>query len=116
MELLTNPRRDADVLVPEVMLVIHPIDTVRHPSVPPGWRWAVHIGGGPPSDVARVANAGWCPDEASARLEGEQNAATATIAAQIFGVPATYRLLVLAVDPITPGHDRVQTVHDRVQA
>lgn len=104
------------VIFPEVMLVVHPIDTSRHPSIPPGWRWAVHVGGGPPSDVARVANAGWCPTQPAARAEGEQNAATATVTAQIFGVPATYRLLLLAEDPVPTGHDRVQTVHDRVQA
>lgn len=96
------------MLVPEVMLVVHPIDVDRHPTVPAGWRWAVHVGGGSPSDTACVANAGWAPDERLATAEGEQNAATAAEACRMFGVPVDYRLLRLDSDPIPTGTDRVR--------
>lgn len=106
--------RSSGVLLPEVTLFVHPIDTLRHPTSPPGWRWAVHAGGGPPGDLRRCTNAGWCPDEKAALGEGEQNAATAVQAVRVFGVPAALRVLRLQSDPIPAGEDRVRLLRNEV--
>jgi hypothetical protein len=95
------------LLTPQVTLVVHPVDTQAHPTVPTGWRWAVVVGGRPPSDVKHTANAGWAPDERTALLEGEQNAATAVRALRLFGVAVTAGTLTLDHDPIPPGHDQI---------
>lgn len=95
------------MLLPQITLFIHPVDTARHPTVPAGWRWAVHAGGGPPSDLSRCVNAGWCPDERLALAEGEQNAATAVNALRTFGVPASVHTLRLQTDPVPAGQDQV---------
>lgn len=99
------------VLTLTITVVVHPIDTARHPTVLPGWRWAVHAGGGPPSDLSRCANAGWCPDEREALAEGEMAAATAVNAARILGLPvAPGKTLRLQHDPVPAGEDRVQVL------
>lgn len=95
------------MLIPEVTLFVHEIDTGRHPTIPPGWRWAVHAGGGEPGDLSRCVNAGWCPSKIEALMEGEQNAATAVKACRVFGVPAGYRQHELDFDPIAIGEDFV---------
>lgn len=95
------------MLTPVVTLVVHPIDTAVHPTVPPGWRWAVMLGDGSPSDMDRCANAGWCPSRGEASLEGEMVAVTATKALRAFGVPVSLRTLTLDSDPIPAGGDRI---------
>lgn len=98
------------VLTPHVTVYVHPINVQAHPTVPPGWRWAVVVGGRPPSDVEHTANAGWAPDQRSALLEGEQNAATAVRALRLLGVPATFSAQALDADPIPAGADRLHFV------
>jgi hypothetical protein len=95
------------LLTPEVTLVVHPIDTDRHPSVPPGWRWAVQLGGTAPSDMAGCVNAGWCPTRGEASLEGEMVAVTVVKALRAFGIPAAFGALHLDSDPIPAGGDRI---------
>jgi len=95
------------LLDPAVTVVVHPIDTEAHPSVPPGWRWAVLVGTGPPGDLARCMNAGWCPTEREAWLEGEMVGSTVVKALRVYGIPAGYGCLPLPDDPIPPGADRV---------
>ncbi len=75
--------------------------------MPPGWRWAVQVGGTPPTDLDYCANAGWCPTETEAWLEGEMVAAAAVKALRMFGIPAAYRRLPLDHDPIPAGGDRL---------
>jgi hypothetical protein len=87
-------------LVPEVTVVVHPIDLTQHPSYPPGWRWAVMVGGRPPTDLDFCVNAGHCMTEGEASLVGEQNGASATKALRLLGVPARYGFLRLDHDPI----------------
>jgi hypothetical protein len=88
--------------------LVHPIDTAAHPTVPPGWRWAVMVGQGAAGDLSRCANAGWCPSAATAEQEGDQNAATATRVLHILGVPASYGgVFHLDHDPIPAGGDRL---------
>jgi hypothetical protein len=97
-------------LVPGVTVVVHPIDVEKHPSVPPGWRWAVMAGAGTPAtDLALCANAGWEPTEYEAWLTGETVGAAAVKVMRMHGVPAQYSKLPLASDPIPAGGDRLGT-------
>lgn len=98
------------MLLPEITVVVHKVDSKAHPSIQPGWRWSVMVGGQPPGDLDYCANAGWAPSEHEARQIGEQAAATAVKAARMFGVPAAMRQLRLDHDPIRPGADRVSFV------
>lgn len=95
-------------LIPGVTLVLHPVDTEAHPTVPAGWRWAVMAGTStPPGETRFCCNAGWCPTEAEAALEGEMVAACAVKVLRMFGVPAAYNQLRLDRDPIPAGHDQL---------
>lgn len=98
------------MLTPEITLVVHPIDTTAHPTVPPGWRWAVQVGGGRPDDVERCAQAGWTPTEAEAWAHGEPVAVAAVQACRTFSVPVSFRRLRLLRDPIPPGGDRIRVL------
>lgn len=98
------------VLLPAVAVVVHSIDVEAHPTVPPGFRWAVQVGGTPPSDMNYCANAGWAPDKRTALLEGETCGATAVRALRMLGVPAEYAIVELDHDPVPAGADRVNFV------
>jgi hypothetical protein len=84
----------------EITVVVHPVNTQVHPGYPPGWRWAVMVGGTRPSELDFCANAGHCPTDAEAAFTGEQAGATATKALRMLGIPARYGLLRLGYDPI----------------
>lgn len=101
------------MLLPVITLVVHEVDTAAHPSVPPGWRWAVQVGGGRVDDISRCAQAGWAADEAEAWRQGEVVALAAVQAVRTFGVPAGYQQLRLRHDPIPVGHDRLRILSDR---
>lgn len=101
------------MILPEITLVVHPVDTAAHPTIPPGWRWAIQAGGGRPDDVGRCANAGWSPTEAQAWAEGEVVAVAVVQACRMLGVPADMRRLRLLRDPIPAGHDQVRVIADR---
>jgi hypothetical protein len=94
-------------LTPDVTAVVHPIDTEAHPTIPEGWRWAVHVGSAPVADLEFCVNAGWCPTEREAWIEGETVAVAAIKALRMFGIPAEFRRLALDVDPIPAGDDRL---------
>lgn len=96
---------DMVYLAPLVVLVVHPIDTKAHPTVPPGFRWAVMLGQGPFSDTTRCANAGWCPSEQEALIEGEMVAVTVVQSLRMTGTPAEYRVVQTPADPIPAGGD-----------
>jgi hypothetical protein len=92
-------------LTPEVTVVVHPIDTAVHPSNPPGWRWAVMVGGAPPAQLDFCAGAGWSADASSASVDGETAGSTATKALRMLGVPVRYAFLRLGYDPIPASAD-----------
>lgn len=71
----------------------HPIDTVKHPDNPPGWRWAVHVGDNP-ADMSTCLQAGWACDRNEAMFFGHQTAAAVQNALSVTGVD------VLPYDPI----------------
>lgn len=89
-----------DVPLPEVTVVVHPIDTDVHPSCQDGWRWAVQVGGGRPDNLGRCCGAGHCTTESEASVMGELAGSTATKALRLLGVPARYAYLRLGYDPI----------------
>jgi hypothetical protein len=78
-----------------VYTVVHPIDTTAHPTIPPGFRWAVMLG--------------WCPTREEATAEGDQNGATGTRALRVAGHNVRYgeavQVLQLDYDPIASGND-----------
>lgn len=88
------------VLVPEVVVVIHPIDMNAHPTYQPGFRWAVMIGGRPPTDLDYCVQAGSESTETLASVIGEMCGAAATKALRLFGCPARYAVHRLGYDPI----------------
>lgn len=94
-------------LTPRVTVLVHPVDTASHPSVPPGYRWAVMVGDGSFADMDRCANAGWCPTPSEAAMEGEMVGVTAAKALRAFGIPAGYAVVTLDHDPIPAGCDVV---------
>lgn len=88
------------VLIPEVTVVVHPVDTTVHPTYPEGWRWAVMVGGVSPADLDHCANAGMCTEEREAAMVGEMCGAAATKALRMLGMPARYSFRRLGYDPI----------------
>jgi hypothetical protein len=112
--LLTGPPNE---LPPQILdditvyVVVHPINTAAHPTVPEGFRWAVMLGPCGPGDMSRCANAGWCPDRKRATAEGDQNGATGTRALRVAGLNVRYgeaiQVLQLDYDPVAAGNDPV---------
>jgi hypothetical protein len=88
-----------------VTVLVHPINTEAHPSTPPGFRWAVYVGDGSWADMGRCANAGWCPTQGEAAMEGEMVGVCAAKVARVFGVPVEYAVVTLDHDPIPTGGD-----------
>lgn len=96
------------MLVPRVSVVVHPINTTAHPTVPPGWRWAVMVGDTPAHDLKFCANAAWAPNRAEAEVEGEHAAVAACKTARMFGINAAYGGVVgLDTDPTPAGGDTI---------
>jgi hypothetical protein len=62
---------------------VHEVNTLAHPSVPPGFRWAVHVGDSW-SDLKTCLNAGWEPTHAVAAMAGEAAGVCAAKVAQLF--------------------------------
>lgn len=92
-------------VVPEVTVVVHPIDTEVHPTWPPGWRWQVMLGRGPLSDYGRLVGALIHSDEGEANIIGEQAGAAVTKALRMLGIPAKYGYLRLGYDPLPADAD-----------
>lgn len=96
------------LLVPKVTLLVHPVDTSIHSTIPPGFRWAVMLGDGRHDDMGCCAEARWCPTEHEASLEGEMVAVAVAKALRMFGVPIQPpNRVVLDHDPIPAGGDTV---------
>lgn len=87
-------------MLPEVTVVVHPVDTQTHPTYPAGWRWAVHVGGGAPADLDRCVQAGLCPTEPEASVAGESHGAAVAKALRMAGTAARYSYQRLGWDPI----------------
>lgn len=80
---------------------VHPIDTERWPSVPPGFRWAV-VHGGDPGEVSaeRCLQAQWEKTPAEAELAGVNAAVVGVKVARMHGnQQADYEVVHLDYDP-----------------
>lgn len=95
------------MITTDVVVWIHPINLVEHPTYRPGYRWAVHVGGGPPSDLQRCCNAGSAPTLQEAHLTGEAHGATACKAMRAYGIPARFVVQEIGWDPIPASADHV---------
>jgi hypothetical protein len=84
----------------------HPINTDAHATVPPGWRWAVHVGDNW-ADLGSCLNAGWEPSKSSALLAGEAAGVCAVKVARLFGA-ARMDTFEIDHDPIDAGNDLIQ--------
>lgn len=99
----------ANVLV--IHAVAHAVNTVAHPAVPPGWRWAVHLGDDF-GDLDSCLNAGWAPTSDSAQVAAEAAAVCAHKVAALYDPTAAFRSLILDHDPIPAGGDRIMRLLD----
>jgi hypothetical protein len=78
---------------------VHEIDTKRHPTQPPGWRWAVHLGDNP-EDIGTCLQAGWSQHQSAACWDGDQVAAAVVNAFRLVGNPVVWNgPTVLEYDP-----------------
>jgi hypothetical protein len=94
----------------DVGVVVHPIDTLKHPTQPTGWRWAVMVDGASADDISRCANAGWAIDQQDAIKWGDAAGAAAARCLQFAGSPVRYLdPVVLDHDP-TPSDDRIHVI------
>lgn len=92
-----------------IHVLVHPVDTMAHPTVPPGYRWAVHFGADW-ADLDTCLNAGWQPTDIDAALIGEAAAVCAARVAMRLGVAFAGDTVQLEHDPIAAGADRIMEV------
>jgi hypothetical protein len=92
---MTTPNLDLCVVV-----IVHPVDVSAHPTYPPGYRWAVMVGGRQPADLDRCVGAGHAPSQLEAATIGESHGSSACLALRMFGINAEYALKGLDFDPI----------------
>lgn len=86
-----------------VTLVVHPIDTVAHPTYPAGWRWAVMKDHTTVADMRKCCNAGFANTRADALLFGEAVQAAVILALRSEKIPVEYKTSEMAFDPIPAG-------------
>ena len=87
--------------------VAHPVDTQAHPTIPPGWRWAVYRSDRF-DDATECLGAGWAPEEGAAVFIADQAAAITVRALQLVGVESTISNHTLTIDPIAAGADMIK--------
>lgn len=88
-------------------VVVHPINALAHPSVPPGFRWGVYLEDRW-ADLSRCMNAGWAPTANDAAMSGEAAAICAVRAAQACGrADARMETTVLDYDPTAGAPDLI---------
>lgn len=81
-----------------VTVTVHPIDVDAHPTIPPGYRWAVGLDG-------HTLNAGWEPSRSSAAMAGEAAGVCAVRAAILCGADVSLKTIHLGHDPIPASAD-----------
>lgn len=82
-------------------VLVHPVDTAVHTTVPEGWRWACHLGD-QWDDIDSCLNAGWAPTESEAAIAGEAAGVCAVKVTQLLspGTDVQMPTTVLEFDPI----------------
>lgn len=99
-----------NILTPQITVIIHPIDVVKHPSWDAGFRWSVQVGGSAPNNLELCANAGMAPDFESALVMGDRCGATLAMGLRILGFPASFSILRLDSDPLGPSDDQIKVL------
>ena len=89
-----------------IYAVAHQVDTVKHPTVPPGWRWAVYRSDRF-DDASECFGAGWAPEEGAAVFIAGQAAYIAAKALALCGSGAEVVTHTLDYDPIMSGADLI---------
>jgi hypothetical protein len=97
-----------DVLTPDVMVWVHPINTEAHPTYTPGYRWAVHVGGHGAAMLQYCCNAGRADTQTEAKIIGESHGAAVCKGLRLLGIPARYGLFTIGWDPIPAEADNKQ--------
>ena len=88
--------------MPDLCVVVHAIDMASHPTQPPGWRWAVHIGANW-RDMSTCLNAGWQASQPDATVIGEAAAIVGSkVAMCCIGQDWRNPTIVLNYDPTPP--------------
>lgn len=83
-----------------ISVIVHPIDTIKHPSIPKGFRWCAQFGTDA-TDTSSWLNAGWCPTVSEASITGEMVASSVAKATKYLGLDTEYLGVIrLADDPI----------------
>lgn len=96
------------IVVPSVAVFAHPIDTDLHPEIPPGWRWAIHVGDTDPSDITSCVQAGHCATRQEAMVVGESHGAAVALALRMFLPNVRYMVTTLGHDPIKPKQNMIR--------
>ena len=87
-----------------IAVIVHPIDTDKHPTIPAGFRWCAQFGTDA-TDASSYLNAGWELTATDAAITGEMVASSVFKALKILGIPSEYLgVIELAEDPI-PAED-----------
>jgi hypothetical protein len=88
------------LLVHAVVVFVHQIDTEVHPMYPPGFRWAVQVGGQPVTDLEYCVAAGHEYDLSAAMVAAESHGAAACKALRVMNINATYAVIRMDYDPM----------------
>jgi hypothetical protein len=87
-----------------IAVIVHPIDTDKHPTIPAGFRWCAQFGTDA-ADVSSYLNAGWEANATDAAITGEMVASAVAKALMVLGIQRDYvGVIQLAEDPI-PAED-----------
>lgn len=87
-----------------IAVIVHPIDTDKHPTIPEGFRWCAQFGTDA-ADASNYLNAGWEPTATDAAVTGEMVASSVAKALMVLGIQRDYLgVIQLAEDPI-PAED-----------
>lgn len=93
--------------LPVITIFVHPVDVEIHPTYPPGYRWAVHLGVGQPSSLKRCMQAGHCGTLREAQLAGDSHAAAIYRTLYSFGIDVNLKQEILDIDPIPAEADSI---------
>lgn len=92
---------------PCVVVVVHPVNVVGHPTYPKGYRWAVMFGSRQPSDLRYCMGAGHARSLSEASVVGESHGSAVCKSVRLCGMPATYSFVSLDFDPIPAEADNI---------
>lgn len=89
----------------QIRALAHPVNTLAHHTIPPGFRWAVYVGENW-ADMDSCLNAGWEPTLDGAAIAAEAAAVCAAKVALMHGTEVDGKSIRLDHDPIEQGNDR----------